>query len=71
MSNTNIDVNSIVGDDFSDLAPEDMALLTGRGSDVAPQSTVTASIASAVDVTVSVAMSVASYFHVNGTCKKH
>ena len=68
MSNTNIDVNSIVGDDFSDLSPEDMALLTGRGSDAAPQSL---SIAVSVDVTVSVAMSVASYLHVNGTCKKH
>lgn len=39
MSNKGIDVDSIVGDDFSDLSPEDMALLTGRGSnDAAPQS---------------------------------
>ena len=68
MSNTNIDVNSIVGDDFSDLSPEDMALLTGRGSDAAPQSP---SIAFSFDVTVSFAMSVAAYLHVNGTCKKH
>lgn len=68
MSNTSIDVDSIVGDDFSDLSPEDMALLTGRGNDVAPQSL---SIAVSVDVTVSVAMSVASYFHVGGTCRKH
>lgn len=69
MSNKGIDVDSIVGDDFSDLSPEDMALLTGRGSnDAAPQPL---SIAVSVDVTVSVAMSVASYFHVSGTCKKH
>lgn len=69
MSNKGIDIDSIVGDDFSDLSPEDMALLTGRGSnDAAPQSL---SIAVSVDVTVSVAMSVASYFHVSGTCKKH
>ena len=71
MSNTNIDVNSIVGDDFSDLSPEDMALLTGRGSDAAPQSTPSAVIASLVDVSVSVAMSIASYKHTAGTCKKH
>ena len=72
MSNKGIDVDSIVGDDFSDLSPEDMALLTGRGSnDVAPQSTPSAAVASLVDTFVSVAMSVASYFHVSGTCKKH
>ena len=68
MSNKGIDVDSIVGDDFSDLSPEDMALLTGRGNDVAPQSL---SIAVSVDVTVSVLLSIASYSHTAGTCKKH
>lgn len=38
MSNKGIDVDSIVGDDFSDLSPEDMALLTGRGSNDAARS---------------------------------
>ena len=72
MSNTNINVNSIVGDDFSDLSPEEMALLTGRGSnDAAPQSTPSAIIAFSADALVSFAMSIASYKHTAGTCKKH
>ncbi|TPF97674.1 hypothetical protein EP30_01665 [Bifidobacterium sp. UTCIF-39] len=65
---SNKDITGIVGDEFKDLNTEDMAMLTGRGSnDVAPASTPTATT-----VTVSFVVTVSYGFATKKfKCSKH
>ncbi|OZG55575.1 hypothetical protein BTIS_1947 [Bifidobacterium tissieri] len=65
---SNKDINTIVGDEFKDLNTEDMAMLTGRGSnDVAPAST-----PAATTITVSFVVTVSYGFATKKfKCNKH
>lgn len=65
---SNKDITGIVGDEFGDLDPKDMALLTGRGAnDVAPAST-----PAATTITVSFVVTVSYGFATKKfKCNKH
>ncbi|KAA8831534.1 hypothetical protein [Bifidobacterium tissieri] len=68
---SNKDINTIVGDEFEDLDPANMALLTGRGSEEAapastPLTTVTPTLPESTGI-VSATVSTASFVSVGGT----
>lgn len=64
---SNKDINTIVGDEFKDLSTDDMAMLTGRGSnDAAPASVTATTVTVSFVVTVSYGFATKKF-----KCNKH